>query len=175
MVCNRCMDVIKVALNKVGVLIKEVRLGKVEFFKATGINMTEVQDAITCLGFEILVDKRERIVEGVKKLVDEVISTSQYSTIRFSTLVSDKTNTNYDTISSIFSAREGITLEHYIINQKIERVKQLLSDTNLTLTDISFQTNYSSVHHLSKQFKEKQGINPSEYRFLAQSGQQIRV
>jgi AraC family transcriptional regulator len=166
MVCNRCILSIKAALEKIGVQVKDVHLGKVEVYKTPGINMTDVQDAITCLGFEILVDKREKIVDSVKKLVNDVLSLNQYTSIKFSTLISDYTNSNYDTVSSIFSAKEGITLEHYIINQKIERVKKLLLETNLSLTEISFQTNYSSVHHLSKQFKVKQGLNPSEFRTI---------
>jgi AraC family transcriptional regulator len=172
MVCNRCIITIREALGKIGVEVREVHLGKVEVYKQGGINLAEVHEAITCLGFEILVDRHDRMVEQVKKLVDEVISANQYSSIRFSALVSDRARSSYDTISSVFSAKEGITIEHYIINRKLERVKQMLAETNLSLTDISFQTNYSSVHHLSRQFKEKQGINPTEYRLRAQASHQ---
>src|SRR5688572_6467657 len=94
MVCNRCITSIKTALEKFGVRVREVHLGKVEVYKTPGLDLAAVQEAITCLGFEILVDKQERLVESVKELVNEVLSTNQYASFKFSNLISDKTRSS---------------------------------------------------------------------------------
>jgi AraC family transcriptional regulator len=168
MVCNRCILSIKEALDKIGVRVKDVHLGKVGVYKTAELNMTEVRDALTCLGFEILVDREAKLVETVKEIVRKSLNANQYASFKFSAIISARTKKNYDTVSAVFSGREGITVEHYIINQKIERVKHLLATTDLSLTDISYLANYSSVHHLSKQFKEIEGTNASYYRALIQ-------
>lgn len=169
MVCNRCITAVKNALEQKGIRVFYIALGKVEFVEIPGQPISEIRETINCLGFEILADKQEKIVENIKQLVNEVLSGNQFSSIKFSSLVSEKTRSNYDSVSSIFSAKEGVTLEHYIINQKIIRVKKLLEETDMSLSDISFQTNYSSVQHLSRQFKEKEGVNPSQYRLAVRS------
>ena len=169
MVCSRCVDALRTALNKTGAKVREVYLGAVEVFRTPSFNAESVRETVACLGFELIVDRRERLVERVKELVNEVLSESRYASVRFSDLVSERTGSSYDTVSGIFSAKEGITIGHYIINRKIERVKRLLESTDRSLTDISYETSFSSVHHLSKQFKEKEGVNPTQYRLLFRS------
>jgi AraC family transcriptional regulator len=164
MVCNRCISTLRAALEAKGVSIHSITLGRIKFVKSPITSMDEVEDTIRCLGFEILVEKQTRIVETVKDLVRTILATNRYTSINFSELISEGVKTSYDTVSAIFSAAEGITLEHYIINQKINMVKAMLKETDLSLTEISYRTNYSSVHYLSKQFKAVAGVNPSQFR-----------
>jgi AraC family transcriptional regulator len=164
MVCNRCITILRDALENKGVPVHGIVLGKIKILKKPGMSMDEIGSTIKCLGFEILVEKQVRMVEAVKELVRTALSTSRYTSISFSQLIGEGVKTSYDTVSAVFSASEGMTLEHYIINQKIELVKSMLKETDLSLTEISYRANYSSVHYLSKQFKSVAGINPSEYR-----------
>jgi AraC family transcriptional regulator len=167
MVCNRCISLLKAALEAKGASVHSISLGKVRLLKSSISTMDEIEETIKCLGFEILVERQTKIVETVKDLVKGILATNRYTSISFSELISEGAKASYDTVSAIFSAAEGITLEHYIINQKIDLVKAMLRETDLSLTEISYRANYSSVHYLSKQFKSVAGINPSEYRAQA--------
>jgi AraC family transcriptional regulator len=167
MVCNRCISTLKTALETKGALVQSISLGKITLLKSSISSIEVIEETLRCLGFEILVEKQTRLIATVKELVSTVLMTNRYSSISFSGLISENVKMSYDTVSAIFSAAEGITLEHYIINQKIELVKKMLNETDLNLTEISYRTNYSSVHYLSKQFKAVAGLNPSEYRVQA--------
>ena len=167
MVCNRCISALKSALEAKGATVQSISLGKVRLLKSSITSMDDIEEAIRCLGFEILVEKQARVVETVKALVKTILANNRYTRISFSERISEGAKAGYDTVSAIFSATEGITLEHYIINQKIELVKAMLKETDLSLTEISHLANYSSVHYLSKQFKSVAGLNPTEYRARA--------
>lgn len=163
MVCHRCIITLKERIESMGVNLESIELGKIRIYKNTELPYSKLYAAISSLGFEILKEKQVKLVENIKSHVEYYLSTSE-NKLKFSEFLSDKLNMNYDQLSGIFSEREGITLEHYIIHQKIEKVKRQLSDTEITVTEISFRNNYSSVHHLSHQFKEITGLNPSQYR-----------
>jgi AraC family transcriptional regulator len=115
-----------------------------------------------------LEDKRARLVEKIKTLIIELVQSEKLENlhINLSDYLSDKTGKDYAHISNLFSALENLTIEKYFILQKIERVKELLVYGDLTLSEISYQLGYSSVAHLSAQFKQVTGFSPSEFRKL---------
>ncbi|HCR54556.1 MAG TPA: AraC family transcriptional regulator, partial [Cytophagales bacterium] len=119
-------------------------------------------------GFELISDKQTKMISHVKVLIDEVLSqeAEQSRRVKFSILLAESLNMNYDSISETFSASEGITLEHYIINKRIEKVKELLVYTDASLTEIAHQLGFSSVNHLSRQFKELIGLPPSLFKSI---------
>jgi AraC-like DNA-binding protein len=118
-------------------------------------------------GFELIDDKQAKVIENIKIEVINMIQNYDVSKkINFSTYISRKLGMSYQYISSLFSSMEGITLEKYIINQKIEKVKELLVYDELNLNEISYKLDYSSVQHLSNQFKKVTGFTPSEFKKL---------
>jgi AraC family transcriptional regulator len=162
MVCCRCVLTIKQAFNQHGLQLKAIELGKLTVIVDGGYSYSLLCNILLSLGFEILVDKPTKTVEDIKSTVERYLASEKE--LRFSELVSRQLGMNYDQLSSVFSSREGITLEQYLIRKKIERVKHMLATTLFTLTDISYRNKYNSVHHLSRQFKEITGSNPTEYR-----------
>lgn len=166
MVCYRCIITLKQSIEEMGIPVKSAELGKISVYKTSNFSYCNLQTLISSLGFEILKEKQVKLVEQIKKCVEHYLSGPDNKR-KFSEFLSNELNTNYDQLSSAFSERQGLTLEHYIILQKIEKVKRQLSETKTTVTEISFHTNYSSVHHLSRQFKEITGLNPSQYRVLS--------
>ncbi|PBQ30943.1 AraC family transcriptional regulator [Sphingobacteriaceae bacterium] len=167
MVCSRCIITLKQAITDKGMRVASIELGKISVYKTADFSYCTLTTLISILGFEILLDKQVKIIERIKESVVRYVSSAENKQ-KFSEVLSDELNMNFDQLSGIFSSREGMTLEHYIIKQKIEKVKGLLTSTEDSVTDISYQVNYSSVQHLSRQFKEIIGVNPSRYRELAQ-------
>ena len=167
MVCERCITVVKTELEKLGMVPLSVSLGEV-----TVVNEPEdpapiqFEKQLMSLGFGLLQNKNNRIVEELKSLVATVYSGSYDfpHNFRFSALVTQQFNREYDKLSSIFRMHENTTLERFIIDYKIKKIKDFLAGTNLTLLDISIKLNYNSVAHLSRQFKQFAGITPSDYR-----------
>ena len=168
MVCNRCIKVVTEELQKLGMRPIKVRLGEVEL--EDEISAKEVENIKTVLqanGFELLEDKKQKLVEALKTLVIRQVHQNQENTpllINYSDYLSESLDTDYAYLSAIFSAMEGITIEKYIISQKIEKVKELLAYQEFTLSEIAYQMGYSSVHHLSNQFKKVTGITPKDYK-----------
>jgi AraC-like DNA-binding protein len=163
MVCNRCIIALQQALKRKSIPVKSIELGKISVFKTADFSHTLLFTVISSLGFEVLVAKQLKLVESIKESAARYISAYE-NKLKLSELLSMELNMNYDQLSSIFSNQVGMTLERYILHQKIEKVKFLLTDTKASVTDISYRTNYSSVHHLSRQFKEITGHTPSQYR-----------
>lgn len=175
MVCQRCISTIKTELESLGIQTEEILLGEVTFTASRTLDITRIEERLKPLGFSILEDKRASLVKKVKQLVEEVYSGEfDFPTrFRFSELAVERLHKDYDTISSVFSSIENITIEKYIINLRIEKIKELLVYTSLTLTDISFKLCFSSVAHLSRQFKTVTGFNPSHYRDIRDDKQKI--
>jgi AraC-like DNA-binding protein len=124
-----------------------------------------LQQSLHDIGFELLEDKRKVMVAQIKAaIVDLVHHNREALKINLSSYLSDKLNIDYANLSNVFSSEEKSTIEHYYIQQKIERVKELLSYGELTLSEIAFELNYSSVAHLSAQFKKETGLTPSQFR-----------
>ncbi len=167
MVCPRCISAVKETLTKLEIPFTEVVLGKalINIEKST-INQDLLDQELRKIGFELIRDKNRKLVAEVKALIVNYIhhSSEQDLKINFSNYLTEKIGKDYSVITSIFSEMENTTIEKYIIAQKIERVKELLTYNELTLSEIAFQLNYSSVQHLSNQFKKITGKTPSQYK-----------
>jgi AraC-like DNA-binding protein len=176
MVCDRCITVIREGLTALGYPIEKVSLGKVTLNKAIDkVSLQRIEDFLSENGFELMSDKNTRLINNIKSIIEDVFSeNTKYDTrLKFSSLLSESLHMNYDSISEAFSRAEGITLEHYIINKRLEKVKELLVYTDFTLTEIAYITGFSSVNHLSRQFKELTGLSPSYFKKLRSEKKQI--
>jgi len=168
MVCNRCITAVRNELLAIGLHPLVVEMGVVQ------LQENEVDDEmrlklatrLTDLGFELLDTGRTRLIGQIKNLIIEKIHRSEYldDKVNWSKLISDQVFHEYNYLSTLFSSVEGITLEQYIIRQKIERVKELLFYDELSLGEIGIKLGYSSIAHLSAQFKKITGQTPSQFK-----------
>jgi AraC-like DNA-binding protein len=168
MVCNRCILVVKWELEQLGFELLEVKLGEVQFSKP--LNNTEKQLISTHLehfGFELLDDKNSQLIEKIKAvLIDLVQNKNNNITSKLSDYLVDNLHKDYSKLSNLFSEIEGISIEKYFINLRIERVKELIFYDELSLSEIANILNFSSVAHLSNQFKKVTGFSPSQFKQL---------
>lgn len=166
MVSNRCKLLVKQELKKLGYHKILVRLGEVEILD--GFPPEKQQKLKTSLlksGLEIIEDKRSILIEKIKRVIIEMVHYSDKSPRKnFSEYLSEKLKYDYTYLANLFSEIEGTTIEHYIIVHKIERVKELLEYNEYTLTEIASLLHYSSVAHLSNQFKKITGQTPSKFK-----------
>ncbi|WP_417363257.1 helix-turn-helix domain-containing protein [Galbibacter sp.] len=166
MVCNRCIMVVQNELEKLNLDVNSVSLGRVDLNSLLlETDKNKLKQALLPLGFEVIDDKRSRIIESIKNIIIDVVH-HQNSEIKInlSELLSSKLRLDYGYLSTLFSEVEGTTIEKYVIAQKIERVKELLVYDELSLSEIAFQLNYSSVAYLSNQFKKVTGLTPSHFK-----------
>jgi AraC-like DNA-binding protein len=166
MVCNRCKMVVKAGLEKLGFKPLLVELGEVTLAEnITAKDKIKIAEQLTLFGFELLEDKKTRIAEQIKTAIINLVHyTREPLKINLSAYLSEQLNQEYTSLSSIFSEIENQTIEKYFIAQKIEKAKEMLTYGELTLSEIAYQLNYSSVAHLSAQFKKVTGITPSAYK-----------
>ncbi|MCG7502763.1 AraC family transcriptional regulator [Tenacibaculum sp. Mcav3-52] len=166
MVCNRCILVIQNELDKLGVGVKSIKLGEVILEKELTSDEKESLDKILLdLGFEIIDDKKSRIIEKIKNLIINLVHHQDSETkVNLSDLLSNELHHDYNYLSNLFSEVEGTTIEKYFIAQKIEKVKELLVYDELSLSEIAFRLHYSSVAYLSNQFKKVTGLTPSHFK-----------
>lgn len=171
MVCDRCIKVVKDELSKLGYEITFATLGEVKINSKDSPNLNAIKDTLFQNGFLLIDDKSSKLIEKVKVLVIEKIQqqSSELQKISFSKFLSKEIGVNYSQISSLFSSSEGITIEKFIIKQKIEKVKELLTYDELTLSEIAYKLGYSSVQHLSNQFRQVTGLNPSYFKKLKEN------
>jgi AraC-like DNA-binding protein len=135
----------------------------------TEIVLPKIKAVLEENGFELLDDKQAKIIENIKLRIIELIhhnTRDELLDVNFSSYLAGKMNMSYQYLSSLFSSKEGVTIEKYYINQKIEKVKELLVYDELTLSEISYKLGYSSVQHLSNQFKKVTGFTPSDFKKL---------
>lgn len=168
MVCSRCKMVVKSELSKLKINPISVELGEVEIEEVLNENQKkELSKALLSFGFELLDDKVSITIEKIKTLIVELIYNQNISLkTNLSTYLSQELSQDYSSISNLFSEVEGTTIEQYYISLKIEKVKELLMYDELTLSEIAYQLNYSSVSHLSNQFKKVTGFTPTYFRQL---------
>ena len=169
MVCNRCIKVVKDELLKNDIEFKEVVLGEISFNKELSLEeIKSINDILKIEGFEIIEELHTKIVNQVKTLIIENIHYGKHKLLNqnYSGFLASNLGIEYAQISRLFSEKENKTIEKYIIYQKIERVKELLNYNELTLSQISYELNYSSPQHLSRQFKKTMGITPGQYKNL---------
>jgi len=166
MVSLRCKLVVKEELKKLGLHYMNVDLGTVEILEdITQIQKQELKENLLKYGLELLDDRRNILIERIKSLIIEMIHYSdELPRVNYSEYISEQLGYDYTYLSNIFSEVKGITIQQFIIIHKIERVKELLLYDELNLTEISYQLHYSSVAHLSNQFKKITGLTPSYYK-----------
>jgi len=170
MVSLRCKMLVEGELRKMGVRFLVVDLGMVEIIEDLTKKQHDQFKAVLLLsGLELLDDKKSILIEKIKNVIVEMVHyTEKLPKLNYSEHISKKLNYDYTYLSNMFSEVKGITIQQFIIIHKIERVKELLLYDELNLTEISHKLNYSSVAHLSNQFKKVTGLSPSYYKQLKQ-------
>lgn len=168
MVSNRCKMLVKDELKKLGLHFIVVDLGEVEIMETINAEtLADLKRALLVSGLELMDDKKAVLIEKIKNAITEMIHyTEELPKVNYSDFLSQKLNYDYTYLSNIFSEIKGITIQQFIIINKIERVKELLLYEELNLTEISYKMHYSSVAHLSNQFKKITGLSPSHYMQL---------
>jgi AraC-like DNA-binding protein len=168
MVSNRCKLMVKEELNKLGLHFVVIDMGEVEIMEnISGDVLNELKAALHTSGLELMDDKRAILIEKIKNVITEMIhSSDELPKMNYSDYLCEKLNYDYTYLSNIFSEMKGITIQQFIIVHKIERVKELLLYEELNLTEISYKMHYSSVSHLSNQFKKVTGLSPSQFMKL---------
>lgn len=168
MVSLRCKMVVKDALEKLGLNYRSVNLGVAELQRGiTGEQREQLKAALLRSGLELMDDKKSILIEKIKNVVVEMVHYSEeVPKVNFSDHLSAKLHYDYTYLANIFSEVMSTTIQQFIIIHKIERAKELLVYDELTLTEISYKLNYSSVAHLSNQFKKITGLTPSHFKKL---------
>ena len=166
MVCIRCKMVVRDQLKRITTDSAVVKLGEVEIAGTMNASqLNEFRSALLKFGLEVLDDKKGVLIDKIKQVIVELIHyADEPAKVNFSDYLSEKLNHDYTYLANLFSEVEGINIEHYIIMHKIERVKELLVYDELSLTEISYKLHYSSVAHLSNQFKKITGLTPSHFK-----------
>lgn len=169
MVCDRCVMTVKDILHKQNIPFENVALGEVDLTKKLTEEETQrLQSSLNKVGFELIESRVNKIVEDIKQRVIEYLALGMDSQeIKLSAFITEKLPYDYSYISDLFSSIEGKTIEQFFILQRIEKVKELIVYDQLSLTEISYQTGFSSVHHLSSQFKKITGLSPSHFKKIA--------
>lgn len=167
MVCKCCIRVIKSELEKSGININEIRLGIINIsYDSSLISPEKISNILSELGFELIIGRDEMLVEQIKSAVIELVHylNNVNSIIRKSDYLVEKLGYTYQHLSKTFSRHESITLERFIILHKIERIMELIDGNEFTLSEIAYMMDYSSVQHLSMQFRSITGLSVSEYK-----------
>ena len=168
MVCIRCKMVVKEELSKLGLHYTIVELGEVEVLEKLSEEQHEqFKAALVRSGLELMDNKKSVLIQKIKNIIIELVHYSEEPlSIKFSEFLSQKLNHDYTYLANLFSEVQGITIEKFLISHKIERVKELLVYNELSLTEIAYLMHYSSVAHLSNQFKKVTGLTPSHFKQL---------
>jgi len=168
MISTPCKIFVKDELNKLGIRYNSVELGEVELNGNLSVTQREaLGNSLNKYGFELMVDRRIILVEKIKAIIIEMIYyTDERITTKYSYILSKKLGFNYTYLAGIFSENMGVTIEKYIILLKVERIKELIMFGELNMTEIAWKLNYSSIAHLSFQFKKATGLTPSQFKQL---------
>lgn len=172
MVCDRCIKVVKDEFKTLNIEIDSIELGTVylkEFIDDA--QLSTIKKVLDDNGFELIGDKRSQIIDQIKTLIIEITHYEKRvpEALNISEYISKEVGYDYSYLSNLFSSVEGITIEKYTIKQKIEKAKELLVYDELSLKEISYQLDYSSVQHLSNQFKKITGMTPSYFKKLKET------
>jgi AraC-like DNA-binding protein len=168
MVSNRCKMVVKEILKEMDLHFILVDLGEVDIMEDITPEQRELlKSELQESGLELMDDKKSILIEKIKTIIIQMIHhTEEDIKINFSDYLSEKLHHNYNYLANMFSEVQGITIEHFIINHKVEKIKELMIYGELTITEIAYKMNYSSVAHLSTQFKKVTGLSPSHFKQL---------
>lgn len=166
MVSIRCKMFVKAALRKLGLHFIIVDLGEIEIMEElTNEKRAELKAELAKSGLELMDDKKAIMIEKISNVIIEMIHYSEeLPKVNYSDYISEKMHLDYTYLSNIYSEVKGITIQQFIILHKVERAKELLIYDELNLTEISYRLNYSSVAHLSNQFKKVTGLTPSHFK-----------
>ncbi len=167
MVCDRCKWVVKTEIEKLGLKTNVIDLGEIEL--ETNVDEDQknlIKKVLESFGFELIDDKKSRIIEKIKTLIIDLVQNNNQININLSEYLSNEMAQDYSALSNLFSEVEDFTIEKFFINKKIEKVKELLIYDELTLSEIAYQLNYSSVAYLSNQFKKITGFTTTHYKLL---------
>jgi len=168
MVSNRCKIAVKEIFKNLGLNLTDIKLGEVEFNEL--ISQEKISQLKICMikmGFEIIEERRDILIERIKNTIIEMVHHSDNTIkVNFSDYLSDKLHYDYTYLANIFSEAQGVSIEHFIIQHKIERVKEFIIYDELNITEIAYIMNYSSVAHLSGQFKKVTGLTPTYFKKL---------
>jgi AraC family transcriptional regulator len=169
MVCDRCIRVVRDELMAMGLLVKTITLGEAVILSGEAdLILNDIRAMLEKNGFELLDDRRAKFVEKIKNAIVKLVHYSDLEHFhgKVSDFIANEVDADYHMLSSLFSSMEGVTIERYVILQKIERVKELMKYNELTLSEIAYKLGYSSVAHLSNQFRQVTGMSPSSYKKL---------
>ncbi|NQV16816.1 AraC family transcriptional regulator [bacterium] len=169
MVCDRCKKVVKEELEKLGYTTIIEKLGRVSIhFADVKPDLNVINEVLKDNGFELLVEKNSQTIEAIRTTIIDLIYSDKLESlnVNLSDYLAKKLARDYSTLSTLFSSVEGITIEKYFILQKIERVKELLIYDELSLSQTAYRLGYSSVQHLSNQFKKIIGMSPSQFKSI---------
>jgi AraC-like DNA-binding protein len=170
MVCQRCILTVNNIFNKLTIPVESIKLGEVALSrKLDKEEYDKLTDALRAVGFEVIETRVNKIVEEIKQALGEYLNLGLESqNHKLSAFIASKVPYEFSYLSDLFSSIEGQTIERYFILQRIEKVKELLVYDHLSLSQISYQTGFSSVHHLSAQFKKITGLTPSHYKKIGE-------
>jgi len=168
MVSNRCKMMVKDELKKLGLHFIVVDLGEVDIMETINVEQREqLKAALIISGLELMEDKRAVLIEKIKNVIVEMVHHSdELIKTNFSDFLSSRLNHDYTYLSNLFSEVQGTTIEQFIISHKIERIKEFIIYGELNITEIAWKMNYSSVAHLSNQFKKVTGLTPTHFKQL---------
>jgi AraC family transcriptional regulator len=172
MVCDRCIRIVKEELEKIGLDVRSIRLGEVVIAANDMPDMVRIRNVLEKNGFELIDDKKVKIIEQIKTLIINLVhhgNSGKSPAINYSAYIAQEVGHEYHYLSGLFSSIENTTIEKYLILQKIERVKELLVYNEMTLSEIAYQMGYSSVQHLSNQFKKVTGFTPSYFKTIKEN------
>src|SRR5262245_47535388 len=166
MVCQRCIMTVESVLKSLDIPFKNVSLGEVELVtRPTHDELKQIEKDLNKAGFELIETRVNKVIEDIKQAVMEYLNLGMDSeNLKLSSFITKKIPYDYSYLSDLFSSVEGKTIEQFFILQRIEKVKELLVYDQLSLTEISYQTGFSSVHHLSSEFKKVTGLTPSHFK-----------
>ena len=164
MVCDRCIMAVDGLLKTQGLHPTEIRLGEATIAEET-LNTESLAKALRKIGFELIDDRKGRLVERIKNTIIRLVHhTDEPSRYKYSELIASDLGQDYAYLSKLFSETEGTTIEQYVLRQKAEKVKEYLGYDELTLSEIADKMGYSSVAHLSGQFRKLTGMTPSQFK-----------
>ncbi|MCC5923262.1 MAG: helix-turn-helix transcriptional regulator [Crocinitomicaceae bacterium] len=168
MVSLRCKLMVKYQLDKLNIAYKSIELGEVELVLPISPTIkTVLGTALHQSGLELMDDKRAMLIEKIINTVVEMVHhTEERPGLNFSNFLSEKLQMDYQKLSNVFSQTKGVTIEQFIILHKVERIKELIIYDELNLTEIAYKLHYSSVSHLSNQFKRVTGLTPTFFKSL---------
>ncbi|HXL55317.1 MAG TPA: AraC family transcriptional regulator [Chitinophagaceae bacterium] len=176
MVCGRCIKVVKEILNQLAIPYTNVELGRIHFKGTFSAEQAiHFKERLLEEGFDVVEDQKLMIVERIKNLIIDLVYNKDLEewNENLSSYLSDNLHKDYTTLSQLFSSVENTTIEQYFILQKLERVKEMLVYDDLSLSEIAFKMGYSSVAHLSTQFKRITGFTPTAFKELKEHKKQF--